>query len=342
MQRIESLRDDYLPAFKQLANDCDRPIQAACEISYGGGQQRPGDVEQWPKKIDALLQGQPPLSGRIFWNATDTGAAPITRWLELAGETSKLLGDWVKPLGLDPRAVRPRWAGCWFTLFRELHRIELFPFPVKVTRSFRQSDFILVHRDKRPLIHQVPADLPGKPDLVYGTSELIRIPDLLKATVLAIRCIVDADETRKPREWGAGPAVMVCQWCKRECEADPYCPPWRCIWCGKEYETATVAGEGESENGSEEWTTQLAKLSDRHRHALIAFKLAESAMATPGKKFTRDMAWDWVEEHYEDYPFTGRQAFVDYVTQARGKIGANVNMPRKGRTGRSIAQSSDL
>ncbi|MEM6366053.1 MAG: hypothetical protein AAF745_16610 [Planctomycetota bacterium] len=237
MQRIESLRDDYLPAFKQLASEHGRPIQAGCEISYGVGQQSPGSLDEWPVKSHHLLQGQPPLGGAIYWKASEANATIINRWFDLAGESSKLLGDWVKPLGLDPRVVRPRWEGCWFTLFREFHRIEAFPFPVKLTRSVKQSDFVLVNRDKRPLIYQTPAELPERPELCYATSELIRVPDLFKATVLAIRCIVDAKETRKPKDWGAGPAVMVCGWCKRERDADPYCPPWRCIWCGKDYGT---------------------------------------------------------------------------------------------------------
>ncbi len=107
-----------------------------------------------------------------------------------------------------------------------------------------------------------------------------------------------------------------------------------------EVSPATTESDADTETKTRE--EQIAALDVRHKHAIVAFELAQNAIASPGERFTREKAWVWVEEHYEDYPFPSRQAFMDYVTQARGKLGENVNQPRRGRSGRSVVRQSEL
>lgn len=182
----------------------------------------------------AMLQFNPPSGSQIFHEFDPETESVFQAWYQQAAEAADLFGDWLKPLGLDPRIVRPRWAGCWFTLFCGLSSAG-YPFPVSVRRKLEICDFIVVARDPNPLIFQPVDDVEGKPGKCFASSELIFVDDLLKATELAIHCIIEAAETRKPIHWCAGPSHLVCGSCGFERNADPYCPPTRCLRCGKEY-----------------------------------------------------------------------------------------------------------
>jgi len=107
-------------------------------------------------------------------------------------------------------------------------------------------------------------------------------------------------------------------------------------------ETPSAQTQGEADTATKTREERIAALDIRHKHAILAFESAENAIASPGERFTREKAWAWVEEHYEDYQFPSKQAFMDYVTQARGKLGENVNQSRRGRSGRSIVRQSEI
>ncbi len=110
----------------------------------------------------------------------------------------------------------------------------------------------------------------------------------------------------------------------------------------KPVEVSSVQSKSNADTATDTREKRIAALDIRHKHAILAFELAEKAIASPGERFTREKAWVWVEEHYEDYRFPSKQAFMDYVTQARGKLGENVNQPRGGRSGRSVVRQSEI
>lgn len=216
MRRIEILREVYLPAFLRLRERISQPIAAGCEISEGLGCKIGPPNEHWRLKAGGfLLQNKPPTEGMIFWDTRTADASTLNSWYYEAQEAAAVLGDWLIPMGVDERVFRPRWPGAWFSMFKLFGSSRRYPFPMQVV-------------------------CVGKVGKFGGTSERIVVDDLIKATILAIQCLIEVGETipkQKP-----GPSQASCPHCGFTRDCDPYCPPTVCVNCGKPLQSQIHSG----------------------------------------------------------------------------------------------------